>query len=115
MKHHPCYVAQQPLAYALTAHIWIHPDILQEFWLNAQLIFYEGRLSAISSWVMGKAIILNEHNIREVLRLNDDNNDLTFTHQELNTALTQVGYHVWGHARAITKSGFIKPCQFLVT
>ncbi|MFS7967806.1 putative EF-hand domain-containing protein [Helianthus anomalus] len=64
---------------------------------------------------MGKAIILNEDIIREVLRLNDDNNDLNFTCQELHNTLTQMGYPVEGHEKAITKSGFIKPWQFLVT
>ncbi|MFS8016572.1 hypothetical protein Hanom_Chr15g01370181 [Helianthus anomalus] len=106
-------VMQSPHPYAVTTHICVHPDILQEFWRHVKLL-HKGRLTCIGSWVMGKAIILGEDVIREVLNLNDDNNILTFTRHQLNNTLTQMGYNVEDPNRPITKSDFIKPWQFLV-
>ncbi|MFS7987950.1 hypothetical protein Hanom_Chr11g01028801 [Helianthus anomalus] len=80
-------IFNSPLAYDLTAHIWIYPDILQEFWLNVRLMLHKGRLTTIGSWVMERPNVLNEYSIREVLHLYDHNNVLTFTHQELNNTL----------------------------
>ncbi|MFS7963214.1 hypothetical protein Hanom_Chr08g00735431 [Helianthus anomalus] len=64
---------------------------------------------------MGLPIILTEDVIREVLNLNDDNNVLSFTRQRIDKTLTQMGYNVVDPNRSISKSGFIKPWQFLVT
>ncbi|MFS7938434.1 hypothetical protein Hanom_Chr05g00439671 [Helianthus anomalus] len=60
-------------------------------------------------------IILKEDVIREVLNLNDNNNVLSFTREHTDNTLTQMRYNVENPNRPISKSGFLKRWQYLVT
>ncbi|MFS8019404.1 hypothetical protein Hanom_Chr15g01403391 [Helianthus anomalus] len=72
-------------------------------------------LTSIESYVLGKPIIVTEDIIRQVLNLNDDNNVLIFTRAQISETLTQMGYNPENPNRPISKTGFIKPWQYLVT
>ncbi|MFS8001510.1 hypothetical protein Hanom_Chr13g01191231 [Helianthus anomalus] len=104
------------LNYALTAHITVHPEILQIFWKNATLSEYENREQmAIKSEVLNQKILVNEASIKTALQLDDNNDVLTFTRAQKDDVLRQMGYHTQTQQRAINKHGFIKPWQYLVT
>ncbi|MFS7955492.1 hypothetical protein Hanom_Chr07g00643351 [Helianthus anomalus] len=104
------------LKYALTANIMVYPDILQMFWQNATLSEYEGRYQlVIESVVLNQRVRVTKGIIRKILQLNDDNEVLMFTKAEIDETLEQMGYNPVNSLRAITKNGFIKPWQYLIT
>ncbi|MFS7906030.1 hypothetical protein Hanom_Chr01g00054591 [Helianthus anomalus] len=50
-----------------------------------------------------------------VLQLNDDNDVVMFTKAHIDETLEQMGYNPVNPLRAITKNGFIRPWQVLIT
>ncbi|MFS7968201.1 hypothetical protein Hanom_Chr09g00794701 [Helianthus anomalus] len=106
---------QSPLAYALSAHIVVYLDILQQFWKEARLLIHDRSITFVGSWVLGKPITLTENVIREVLNLNDNNNALSFTREQIDNTLTQMGHNVENPNRPISMSGLLKPWQYPVT
>src|ERR1044071_4146537 len=53
----------------------IYRDLLQEFWTNAKMDFWEGESSLVSK-IQGVLIIVPENDIREALKLEDVKTDL---------------------------------------
>ncbi|MFS8020162.1 hypothetical protein Hanom_Chr15g01412261 [Helianthus anomalus] len=104
------------LRYALTTNIIVFPEVLQMFWQNASLSEYENRGQIfIESVMLNQKVRVDEGIIRMVLQLNDDSDVLMFTKTEIEETLQQMGYNPVNAPRAITKNGFIKPWQFLIT
>src|ERR1044071_1998537 len=61
----------------------IYRDMLQEFWTNAKMDFWECESSLVSK-IQGKLVIVSENDIREALKLEDEKTDpreLSFTEQ----------------------------------
>ena len=104
------------LGNALTANITIFPEILQTFWQNAKLSESQDRgWIYVESKVLNQTIRITENTIRTALQLNDDNNVLMFSEDEIEETLEHMGYNPENDPRAINKNGFIKPWQFLIT
>src|ERR1043165_5970385 len=61
----------------------IYRDLLQEFWTNAKMDFWECE-SSIASTIQGQLVIVSENDIREALKLEDvktDPRELSWTEQ----------------------------------
>ncbi|MFS8023120.1 hypothetical protein Hanom_Chr16g01447731 [Helianthus anomalus] len=105
---------QSPLGYAISAYIWIHPTLLQEFWWRAETIF-RGTKKWIRSTVLDRVIILSKETLRVSLQLNEDIDATFFTRETLDQTLKEIGYHTPNRSRQISRSGFIPPYLYLVT
>ena len=64
-------IMRSPLGFAISTHVTIYPELLQEFWWNAQVVM-SGTSMWINSEVMGVKITLKEETLRDVLKLGDD-------------------------------------------
>ncbi|MFS7990937.1 hypothetical protein Hanom_Chr11g01064841 [Helianthus anomalus] len=107
-------IMRSPLSFVVSSHVTIYPELLQEFWWNSQTIF-GGTSMWIESEVMGVKITLKEETTRNVLKLGDDHEIQLLEKANVQQTLTEMGYHTLNSSRAISKSGFIPPFQFLVT
>ncbi|MFS7928634.1 hypothetical protein Hanom_Chr04g00323051 [Helianthus anomalus] len=105
---------QSPLGHAISKHVTIYPELLQEFWWNEETV-YSGTNMWIQSQVMGFTIILNEETLRDALRLGDDPDTTFFPREILEETLKDIGYRTPNVLRQISMSGFIQPFQYLVT
>ena len=98
------------LGNALIANITIFPEILQTFQQNAKLSESQDRgWIYVESKVLNQTIRITENTIRTALQLNDDNNVLMFSEDEIEETLEHMGYNPENDPRAINKNGFIKP------
>ena len=107
-------IMRSPLGFAMSTHVTIYPELLQEFWWNAQVVM-SGTSMWIRSEVMGVEITLKEETLRDVLKLGDYRRISILEKAEVQRTLTEMGYNSSNVSRQICKSGFIPPFQYLVT
>ncbi|MFS7917876.1 hypothetical protein Hanom_Chr03g00194321 [Helianthus anomalus] len=86
-------IKQCPLGYAISTYVTVYPELLQEFWWNAETVF-SGTNMWIESKVMGFRIILKEKTLRDVLQLADHPSRTSFRKEIIDETLRNMGYRL---------------------